>query len=70
MKAWINVVPNQHFTLSGPDGRFTLRLLPPGTYTLSALLPGFPVQTQSINIQPGVATSVNFSFPQSLPRKK
>ena len=64
MKAWINVVPNSHFTLSGPDGRFTLRHLPPGTYTLSALRPGFPIQTRSISIKPGAATHATFTFPQ------
>ena len=70
MKAYINVVPTPHFTVSGPDGRFTLRRLPPGTYTLSALRPGFPVQTQSVTIQANTAAHINFTFPQSSAGKK
>lgn len=65
MRAYINVVPNSFFTLSGPQGRFSLRNLPPGTYTLSALRPGFPTQSQSVTIQPSAATHVTFTFGQS-----
>jgi hypothetical protein len=70
MKAWINVVPNSHFTLSGPHGRFTLRHLPPGTYTLSALRPGFPVQTQSVTIRANAATQATFTFSAGAPGSK
>lgn len=65
MRADINVVPNPYFTLSGPKGRFSLRNLPPGTYTLSALRPGFPTQSQSITVQPNTTTHVVFTFSKS-----
>ena len=70
MKAWINVVPDPHFTLSGPDGHFYLNHLPPGTYTLSALRPGFPIQTQSVTIRANATTPATFTFSKSPPGKK
>jgi outer membrane receptor protein involved in Fe transport len=38
---------------SGPEGRFTIPTLPPGTYTLRVEMPGFQTQTQ-----PGVVAGV------------
>lgn len=60
--AYINVIANPYFTISGPEGYFRLRNLPPGTYTLSAIRPGSPVQTQTVTIQSGAATKVRFTF--------
>ncbi len=62
MRAWINVVSNPFYTVSGSQGRFILRGLPSGTYTLAALRPGCPVQAQSITIKPGVVTRARFTF--------
>lgn len=62
MHAYINVVPNPCFTVSGPQGRFVLRNLPPGTYSLSAIQPGYPVQTQPVTVQPNAVAHVNFNF--------
>jgi hypothetical protein len=36
MAGIILVLPTPHFTVTDPEGRFTLRDLPAGTYTLSA----------------------------------
>ena len=37
MNAFINVAPNQFFAVTGTDGNFTLRGLPPGNYTVAAI---------------------------------
>lgn len=34
MRAWIRVFAHPYFSLTGPDGRFVLDSVPPGTYTL------------------------------------
>ncbi|MCL6464565.1 MAG: carboxypeptidase regulatory-like domain-containing protein, partial [Acidobacterium ailaaui] len=36
MEAFINVTDNPFYAISGPDGHFEIRGLPPGTYTLVA----------------------------------
>lgn len=65
--AYLNVVPNPYFTLSGPQGHFRLRNLPPGTYTLSAIRPGYPTQSQSVLVKAGVAAQITFTFPAKTP---
>lgn len=68
MHAYLNVVPDPFFTVSGPYGHFRLRNLPPGTYSLSALRPGFPTQTRSVTVKPNTVTHMTFTFPPtSLP---
>ncbi len=34
MQAWVSVVDHPHFTLTGADGAFTLRDVPPGAHTI------------------------------------
>jgi hypothetical protein len=46
---------------SGPDGKFTLRDIDPGTYTVTVERDGFVVprkKSQTVNVQPGENTSV------------
>jgi len=50
-------------TLSGPDGEFTLLVLPPGTYRIEAELPGFRKFTgRGISLQVGQDLRVNASL--------
>lgn len=63
MRAYINVVPNPYFTVSGPEGHFLLPNLQAGVYTLSALRPGYPVQSQTITIKDKSVTQITFTFP-------
>ena len=37
MFAWVTVVDNPYFAVTGPDGKFTIKNVPPGNYTISAL---------------------------------
>jgi hypothetical protein len=68
--AWINVVPNPYFTLSGPHGHFRIPGLPPGSYTLSAISPGYPAQAQPFTVKPNVVTHIRFTFPPPAAGKK
>ena len=37
MYAWVTVVDNQYFAVTGKDGKFTIKDVPPGKYTVTAL---------------------------------
>ena len=37
MFAWVTVVDHPYFAVSGKDGKFTIKNVPPGKYTISAL---------------------------------
>jgi plastocyanin len=37
MFAWVTVVDHPYFAVTGPDGKFTIKDVPPGKYTISAL---------------------------------
>jgi len=37
MFAWVTIVDNPCFAVTGPDGKFTIKNVPPGQYTISAL---------------------------------
>ena len=37
MQAFLNIAPNPFFTVSGTDGKFTLKGLPPGKYIVAAV---------------------------------
>jgi len=62
MEAWVRVVDNPFFAVTGRDGRFTIHGLPPGTYTLKAWHEQLGVREQQIVIVPGEGTAVDFTF--------
>jgi hypothetical protein len=37
MFAWVTVIDNPYFAVTGKDGKFTIKNVPPGKYTISAL---------------------------------
>lgn len=68
MRAWIGVVPNPFYAVSGNDGTFTIKGLPPGTYTIeawSAIGGTGQTQDQQVTIGPKESKNVNFSFKAS-----
>ena len=58
MNAFLNVAPNAFFAVTGPDGTFSLKGLPPGTYTLAAVHEKLGEQDTQVTVPPhGTATS-------------
>jgi hypothetical protein len=62
MQAWVRVVDNPWFAVTGPDGRFSLRGLPAGTYTLKAWHEQLGVREMQVTIGPDHGTVVDFVF--------
>lgn len=57
------VVGTQIGTLTGADGRYTIRGVPPGTYSLSASLIGYSTQVvERVQVREGETTIVNFAL--------
>jgi plastocyanin len=62
MHAWIGVVSNPYFAVTGSDGSFELANLPPGTYTIGAWQEVLGSQEQSVTISPSSKNTVDFTF--------
>jgi Carboxypeptidase regulatory-like domain len=62
MKAYIAVFNNPYFQVTGKEGTFDLKNVPPGTYTLTAWHELYGTQMQSVTIGPKESKSVTLTF--------
>jgi predicted small lipoprotein YifL len=62
MKAYVGVMKNPFFAVTGSDGTFTIKGVPPGNYTLEAWTATFGTQDQKLTIAPKATETVNFTF--------
>jgi plastocyanin len=62
MNAYVAVVDNPFYAVSGEDGAFSIDKLPPGTYTLEAWHEKLGTKTQEVTIAPNQTVDVNFAF--------
>jgi hypothetical protein len=60
MVAYCGVLPHPFFAVTGSDGRYTIRGLPPGTYTLEAWHERLGTRTQTVTVRAGETVTVNF----------
>ena len=61
MFAWVSVYDHPYFAISGKDGKFTIKNVPPGKYTLEAAHRKLGTQTADIEVTDGGAAQ-NFTF--------
>jgi len=61
MFAWVSVFDSPYFCISGTDGRFVIKNVPPGKYTVEADHRKLGVQTQDVEVKDSDVT-VNFNF--------
>jgi len=62
MEAFIGVVTNPYFAITGTDGSFTIKGVPPGDYTLSVWTATFGTQEHSVTVRAGETATVDFTF--------
>jgi plastocyanin len=62
MKAYVNVAANPFFAVSDADGKFEIKGLPPGEYTIAAVHEDAGEQTQKVTVGAKEAKELDFSF--------
>ena len=64
MKGYIAVLKHPYFSVSGMNGNFEIKNLPPGTYTITAWQEKMPPQMQKVTVGAGEAKTLDFTFRQ------
>ncbi len=62
MNAYVGVLDHPYFSTTGADGKFELKGLPPGTYTIEAWHEKLGAQTQNVTIGDKETKDVAFTF--------
>src|SRR3989454_5185434 len=62
MHAWVGVLPHPFYAVSGRDGSFTIKGLPPGTYTIEAWHEKYGTQTATVTVAVGAPKTRDFTF--------
>jgi plastocyanin len=62
MKAYIGVTKHPFHAVSGPDGTFSIKGLPPGDYTIEAWHEKYGTQTMKVTVGPKETKTADFSF--------
>ena len=62
MHAYLGVRPDPFYAVSGQDGSFSIKGLPPGTYTIEAWHEKFGTQTATVTIAGTESKTANFTF--------
>lgn len=62
MRAYVSVMPHPYFAVSGADGTFEIKNLPPGEYTLAAVHEKLGEQTMKVKVGPKESAKAAFTF--------
>jgi plastocyanin len=62
MNAWIGVLDHPYYAVTSADGSFSLKGLPPGTYTIEAWHEKLGTQTQTVTVAEKESKDVQFTF--------
>jgi len=62
MRSYIGVVGHPFFAVTGEDGTFTIKGLPPGTYTIQAWHEKYGTQEQTVTVGAKESKTVDFSM--------
>jgi len=62
MTAYVGVLDHPYFAVTEKDGRFDLKTLPPGTYTIEAVHEKLGRTTQQVTVAPKETKAITFTF--------
>jgi hypothetical protein len=62
MKMYVNVVKSPFYAVTGPDGKFEIKGLPPGDYTLAFVQEKFGEQDQKVTLAAKDSKTVDQAF--------
>jgi len=62
MHAYIGVSPHPFFAVTGEDGSFTLRGVPPGTYTIEVVQEKLGRKDGKVTLSPSGTASIDFTY--------
>jgi plastocyanin len=62
MRMFVNVVKNPFYAVTGPDGKYELKGLPPGDYTIAFVHEKFPEQDQKVTLAAKDSKTVDVTF--------
>jgi plastocyanin len=62
MSSYVHVLPHPFYAVTGEDGSFVIRNVPPGTYSLLAWHESLKNQSESVTVGAGEVKEVNFSL--------
>jgi hypothetical protein len=62
MRAYIYVLGHPFYAVSGDDGTFTVKGLPPGKYEIEAVHEQYGAMTQPVTVEPSKSTPLDFKF--------
>ena len=62
MNAYVGVMSHPYYAVTDKDGKFELKSLPPGTYTIEAWHEKLGTQTASVTLGPKDSKDVTFTF--------
>ena len=62
MEAFINVSATEWFAVTGPDGKFSLKGMPPGEYTIGAVQEKLGEQDVTVTVKPQTDAKADFTF--------
>ena len=62
MQAYVGVMTNPYYAVTGDDGSFQIKGVPAGTYTLTIWTATFGTQDRQVTVRAGAARTEDFSF--------
>ena len=62
MTAFVGVMTHPYFAVTDRQGQFSIRNIPPGTYTLKTWHEQFGERSQSVTVRPGIGATLDVTY--------